>query len=154
MQLCLMCTITIACITDLLYRKIYDYCTYPLIISGFVYQIINHNWLIIILSILFMILYIFRPFFLKHKLMGGGDKKLLLGIMLYMGFFNVLQVIIIAHLLTVISYLIKDYSLLKNILIYKIKDPKYRLKMEIPMGPSYTLATVIVMFGYSFLLYL
>lgn len=141
MQIVLITVLTICMFTDMCKMKIFNFITFPLIICGIIYRFVNGNYVFAILCLLIGILFLLVP------QVGGGDKKLLLGILLCEGTYVTFNIIIIAHLLTVAAYYINEYFYVKMI----IRDKKKLLKNKtvIPMGPAYTLASIAVLAGYG-----
>lgn len=75
----------LAAYTDFKTGFIYDWITYPLIITGLIWQLFNQQWIVlgaagIVLAIGIVVYYTGK--------MGGGDVKLLLGLTLLIPFWN------------------------------------------------------------------
>lgn len=133
--------LTICLITDTCNMKIYNFITLPLICVGILYRISNHDYLFALICFILGIIILSVPN------VGGGDKKLLLGILLCLGGFQTLNIIIIAHLLVIAAYFVNNFFFMKFIL--KEVKSTVKSKTAIAMGPAYTLATIAVAFGYG-----
>lgn len=141
MQIVLIIALSICMFSDICKMKIFNFITFPLIVCGIIYRFMSGEYIFAVVCILLGLLFLLVP------QVGGGDKKLLLGILLCEGLFVTCNIIIIAHLLTVAAYFINEYFFVKMIM----KDKKGLLKNKtvIPMGPAYTLASIAVLAGYG-----
>lgn len=141
----LLIALTICLFTDAWDAKIYDFITYPLIITGILCRIINHDYVFAFICTFLFLVFMFMPHFA-----GAGDKKLWVGILLATGINHTVNIIVLAHILVVAAYFITDYFLMKFMTGKGIPNIVNRkTQTVIPMGPAYTLAAVAECLGFG-----
>lgn len=116
-NLLILISLTLAAISDFKYFKIFNWITYPLIITGIIYTIFNPiSALDVLLKVTFCIILLFVPFFGQ-----GGDRKLLMGLTLMLGAFNSCLIFIGAATLSGVGIMLRNKYYLKQFLPYGLE---------------------------------
>lgn len=122
--------------TDMTKRIIYDIVTIPMIIGGLVYGVYAGNLLQVLCGVVFGFTVSFVAAWVTNGGIGGGDIKLLTALGAWLGFWNLVSIILISVLLAVIWDVLRQLKngRFKQVVSYRIV-PKIRgLYFEYGLG--------------------
>ncbi|MCG8539963.1 MAG: A24 family peptidase [Clostridia bacterium] len=140
----------IATYTDVRYRKIRNYTTYPLILIGFITNIYVNGVLGIERSFISILMTFFLLAIIPGLGFSGGDKKLLMGIFIFLTKNQIYEYLIIYILLSASILLFNclyklgvmgTFECIKSAIVTKVDH----MKITIPVAPIILISYLIVL---------
>lgn len=103
-ELIIICAMVFSSITDIKYKKVFNYVTFPLMITGIIYNLIFYGGYGLKKSLMGIIMsfLIFMIINIIVKNIGFGDVKLMMGVGAYLGWQRSLEIYIVSIFLFII----------------------------------------------------